>query len=84
MNNPKKTIFPAGHWLMMAGCILAMAAIPLFIANAGVVKSGANNGSLSWAWLLMLACPLMHIFMMRGHRHRGHHSPARPMNCRNN
>jgi hypothetical protein len=24
-------------------------------------------------YLLFLACPLMHLFMHRGHKHRGHH-----------
>jgi cell division protein FtsW (lipid II flippase) len=25
-----------------------------------------------WIWLLLLACPLMHLFMHRGHGHGGH------------
>jgi hypothetical protein len=30
-----------------------------------------------WVYLLLLACPLMHIFMHGGHRHSGHHdSPS--------
>lgn len=30
-------------------------------------------------WLVLLACPLMHVFMHRGHRgHRGHGKPPGP------
>jgi hypothetical protein len=28
-------------------------------------------------WLLLLACPLMHVFMHRGHGHGGHGNQAR-------
>jgi hypothetical protein len=29
-----------------------------------------------WPYLLLLACPLMHLFMHRGHGHGGHGSSA--------
>ena len=28
-----------------------------------------------WPYLLLLACPLMHLFMHRGHGHADHHAP---------
>lgn len=32
-----------------------------------------------WPYLLLLACPLMHVFMHGGHGHAGHHdSPSTP------
>ena len=27
-------------------------------------------------WLILLACPLMHVFMHGGHGHKGKHTPA--------
>ena len=31
-----------------------------------------------WTWLLLLACPLMHLFMHGGHGHGGHGSGVVP------
>jgi hypothetical protein len=31
-----------------------------------------------WPWLLLLACPLMHIFMHGGHGHAGHGRSREP------
>lgn len=28
-----------------------------------------RGGSSYWAWLIVLLCPILHIFMMRGHKH---------------
>ncbi len=38
--------------------------IALIIGFLILFKSGSD-----WTWLLILLCPLMHIFMMRGHKH---------------
>ena len=29
-----------------------------------------------WPYLLLLACPLMHVFMHGGHGHAGHRNPS--------
>jgi len=44
------------HWLMMLICV-----IPVIII---IFYSGVK-----WSWLLILLCPLMHIFMMKDHMH---------------
>ncbi len=51
-----------GHFLMIfIGCLIMFGG--LFLLGRG----GSNN----WAFLLILLCPLMHIFMMRGHMSHG-------------
>jgi hypothetical protein len=50
-----------GHGWMMLFCFVAMlGSIWFFWGYQG------EEGS-SWAWLFLLLCPLMHIFMMKGH-----------------
>lgn len=51
------------HWLLMALCCLA----PILIVFIVLPLFRGNNGS--WIWLIILLCPLSHIFMMRGHGH---------------
>lgn len=69
MNNSRTS--GAGFWRSPAGialCLfLAIAAFFLWTERAHVL------GALPW--LLLLACPLLHLFMHRG-RHGGH--PHRP------
>jgi hypothetical protein len=52
-------------WLMALGCLLPIAAI--FILPA----IGVNLGSSAWL-LLIILCPVSHLFMMRG-MHHWHH-----------
>ena len=33
-------------------------------------------------WLILLACPLMHVFMHRGHGHKGHQGPVQDQGAR--
>lgn len=51
------------HLLMMAICCLAP--IVLIVGVLSFFKADNNY----WAWLIILLCPLMHIFMMKGHKH---------------
>ncbi|SJZ78498.1 DUF2933 domain-containing protein [Selenihalanaerobacter shriftii] len=54
----KKNSNHNSHILMMLICCLAMfAAVWIFFKDSNI-----DN-----IWLLFLICPLMHIFMMRGH-----------------
>ncbi len=56
-------IFGSHAFLMVAGCIgVALLAIALYLL-----------GFRSYVpWLVLLACPLMHILMMSGGRHDNH------------
>lgn len=47
--------------LMMACCLIPMLAVFAFLPQIKSTAAGFN-----WSWLFLLACPLMHIFMMRG------------------
>ncbi len=47
--------------LMMACCIVPMLALLAFLPQIKNAASGFN-----WSWLMLLLCPLMHIFMMKG------------------
>ena len=43
------------QWILMGICAIVIAAI-LYL-----------SGFKSWSFLLILLCPLMHLFMMKGH-----------------
>lgn len=53
------------HFLLMVLCC----AIPVVL----VIGFALFKSSESWAWLFILLCPLMHIFMMKGHKHNENH-----------
>lgn len=46
------------------------------VALATFVSVPSSTLVAYWPWLLVLACPLMHLFMHRGHGHR--HQPGTP------
>lgn len=52
--------------LMMACCIIPLLALVAFLPQIKNAASGFN-----WSWLFILACPLMHIFMMKGMHGKG-------------
>lgn len=51
------------HLLLMAVCCLAPIILVLGLLS---LYKGNNN---YWVWLIILLCPLAHIFMMKGHGH---------------
>ena len=51
------------HFLLMALCCLAP--IILVVGFLSLFKGSSN----SWFWLIVLLCPLLHIIIMRGHKH---------------
>jgi hypothetical protein len=61
-----KKKFHGGHGLMMLLCCLVMVGAFWFVGG-----SAGGEGS-TWTWLLFLLCPLMHIFMMKGHMGHKH------------
>lgn len=50
------------------GLIMALCCLGLIVLSAVLAVRG--NGA---SWLAFLLCPLMHLFMMRGHSHGGNH-----------
>lgn len=68
--NPKENQWQKikrNHFLMMALCCLAP--ILLFIAFLGWFGKVGDY----WVWLLILLCPVLHFWMMKGHKHDGNH-----------
>lgn len=62
----------ARPWVV-AGIMLAV--IALFF----LLREHWDHIAGNWVYLLLLACPLMHVFMHGGHGHGGHHgSPSTP------
>lgn len=62
----EKTIWQGikqNHLLMMAICCLVP--LVLFVGILSFFKAG----NYYWIWLIILLCPLTHIFMMRGQKH---------------
>jgi len=51
---------------------------PVFVVLAAVLVIAEHRlhvlGYLPW--LILLACPLMHVFMHHGHGHKGKHTPT--------
>jgi hypothetical protein len=49
-----------------------------FMAVAGFLLAAEHAAHVFGAlpYLLLVACPLMHLFMHRGHRHGGNHGKA--------
>ncbi len=51
------------HWLVMLVCCAVMLGAVFLI--------GGPNIKGNWAWLMLLLCPLAHLFMMRGMHNHG-------------
>lgn len=67
-------------WLMLAACGIMILVAYLVLSGsfgnlAGGSKvpitagAGTTSAAASWAWLLFLACPLLHLLMMGHHGH---------------
>lgn len=60
---PSSTASPSGFWLGAA----LFAAIALFL----LLSEHRAHLLVALPWLLVLACPLLHLFMHRGHQYGG-------------
>lgn len=61
------------HMLLMIVCCAVPLALILALPYLGVSLSSSG-----WLLLVLLLCPLLHLFLMRGHGHaekKGHHHP---------
>lgn len=56
------------HFLMMMLCC----AIPISLIAGFIYLFKGNSDSL--VWLIFILCPLMHIWMMKGHKHGKSHT----------
>jgi len=61
----KKRFFPALTW--------TQATLIVFLSVAGFFLLAEHKAYILglWPYLILLLCPLMHIFMHRGHSHHG-------------
>ena len=55
------------HFLLMVLCCTAP--IILVVGFLVLFKGGG-----SFAWLFILLCPVLHFWLMRGHKHNGDHA----------
>ncbi len=53
-------------YVIVVGIILILAII--YLVKGGAFLSNLNLGNYLWVGLFLL-CPLMHLFMMKGHNH---------------
>ncbi len=67
-NDTTRSTFPIGKWSVLGLVVLLAATV--FIEYPDL----RARLSSSWPWLILLLCPLMHIFMHRGHGGHGGHS----------
>jgi len=56
-------------------CIFLLAVAAYFLMK----QQGANIGN-NWIWLILLACPLMHVFMHGSHGGHGKHDDNQNQN----
>lgn len=63
-------------WAIVVCLFLALAVV-VFIFKSGVFKG-------NWVWLIILFCPLMHVFMMKNghHGHSDNQESGTSSNCR--
>lgn len=55
------------HLLLMVLCC----AIPIILIIGFIFLFETNINF--WIWLIILLCPLLHIWMMKGHKHNSHY-----------
>ncbi len=56
--------------LMMACCIVPMLLLVAFLPQLKTPAANSASG-FNWIWLIILLCPLMHIFMMKAMHGKG-------------
>lgn len=56
--------------LMMACCIVPMLLLVAFLPQLKTAAANSTSG-FNWTWLIILLCPLMHFFMMKGMHGKG-------------
>jgi Protein of unknown function (DUF2933) len=75
MDNAKNSLHldASGHWFFSRGTLVAC----VVLGTAGILLATGHEAHLLGAlpYLLLLACPLMHIFMHGGHHE--HHGTSR-------
>ena len=70
MDQPDNDSHAPSFWRRPAGMALATAAV---IAGFYLLREHWGHVLGYWPYLLLLACPVMHLF--HGHGHHGHHGP---------
>jgi hypothetical protein len=60
---------PPSFWRSPAGGALALVAV---VGGFYLVSEHSAHLYGALPYLVLLACPLMHVFLHRGHRHTGH------------
>lgn len=79
MNQPENDRPAPSFWRRPAGMALATAAL---IAGFYLLREHWGHVLGHWPYLLLLACPLMHLMHGHGHGSQGHHphTPGRVNN----
>jgi hypothetical protein len=72
---------PAGRSFLATPAGIALC---VFLAIAAFFLWAEHRAHLLGAlpWVLLAACPLLHLFMHRGHGHGGHHGPKQDGDAR--
>lgn len=72
-HDEQRSFFLSRHGLVLVG-FLAIAGYFLWTEHEAHIRGLFSY----WPWLLLLACPVMHIFMHGGHGHGGHGRSREP------
>ncbi|MBI4080997.1 MAG: DUF2933 domain-containing protein [Candidatus Lambdaproteobacteria bacterium] len=67
---------PTPRWYRTPGGLLLLGVIA--IAGAALLIQFWTSALAALPWLLVLACPLLHVFMHRGHGGHGGHGHGNP------
>lgn len=63
-------------WRPAKGPLLVACVMLAIIAAFFLLREHWGHIAGRWPYLLLLACPLMHLFMHGGHGHAGHHDSS--------